>query len=112
MRPEKAKEILDSVAKVSETESDGTAFQVLLLYELFPLGKINSVASVTDTAFTNRIRQINALGIVLWDNHTPEKQVLGRSKMDFLSNLLVSYEPDGLALTRAYGNYGTFIALS
>ena len=110
VRPEKAKEILDSVTKVSETESDGTDFQVLLAYELFPQGKINSVASTTDTAFNSRIRRINALSMALWDN-APEKQALGRSKVDFLSDLLVSYEPDGLASTRAYGNYSTFTAL-
>lgn len=108
VRPEKAKEILEAVAKVSETESDGTASRVSLAFELFPQGKINSIASTTDTAFTGRIRRLNALAFATWDENTLEKEKAGRGKVNTLSNLLIGYEPDGLASTRAYGNYCAF----
>lgn len=110
VRPEKAKEILDTVARLSEIESDGTVFRVMLGFEMFPQDKINSAASNTDTAFNNRIRRLNALTQVTWDENTLEKQDIARGKVDILSNLLISYESDSLACARAYGNYSALTA--
>lgn len=108
VRPDKAKEIMDAVAQASEIDSDGTAYRVLLGFELFPRGKINVIAP-TDTAFTGRISRLNVLMNVTWDGNTPEKEKAGQEKVDKLSNMLIGYEPDGLASTRSYGNYSAFV---
>lgn len=112
VRSEKAKEILDAVTKLSETESDGTAVHVQLVFELFPRGKISSIASPTDTAYARRSSDgLSVLILNTWDSNAPEKEKAGQEKADSLAKLLMSYESGGPASTPSNGKRGTFVVI-
>ena len=60
------------------------------------------------TEFTVCISRLNVLISTTWGENTPEKVKSRRGELYKLSNMLIGYEPDGLASTRSYGNYSAF----
>lgn len=102
-----AKDLLDTVATLSEVEDDSNAYRCSVLIELFPLGKVNGTASTSDMAFAGRGRRANALLNVFWDVNTPENEVKGAAKAKAITEVLNSLEADAYS-THAYGNYSTY----
>ncbi|KAH8118528.1 FAD-binding domain-containing protein [Phellopilus nigrolimitatus] len=101
MRPEIAADIFQ---KVTELTSDAS-FQLAVVFEYFPLDKINSVPNDA-MAFNNRSKEKNILSTCSWGDHTPENQSIGRDKVYAITDLIANFEEDEeAAKTRAYGNY-------
>ncbi|TDL29769.1 FAD-binding domain-containing protein [Rickenella mellea] len=70
--------------KMVEVSADKT-FQVLVIYELFNVAKVNSVPNDA-MAFRSRGPQTNIIIISYWENNTPEKLARARSiAHDFVS---------------------------
>ncbi|KAI5124789.1 hypothetical protein M0805_005423 [Coniferiporia weirii] len=98
--PVVAKQVFESMCKSSSKD-----FRVSLLFELFPLGKINSVANDA-TAFNIRGPDSNVLCICAWDENTSELGSRGKSMACAMTDIISGAEekPD-ISKMRAYGNY-------
>lgn len=106
VHPEASKDLLDTVATLSETESDSGPFRCTVIIELHSLGKVNSIASSSDMAFTGRGRRANALIEVFWDKNIAENEAKGAAKAKAITGVLNSFETDAYT-SHAYGNYST-----
>lgn len=104
----RATDLLNTVAKLSDSEIDGSAFRVSVIIEMLALEKVASIASNADMAFNGRNRRLNALINVFWDENTPENEVKGAAKAKAITDLLKSFEVDAYT-SRAYGNYSTYL---
>lgn len=88
-----SRKIVDRLVELSPEDMN-----VAILLEYLPYDKINSVHE--DETPYRRNMPGNALFLMQWEEHTPEKQNLARSIAHDLANLM----PEG----EGYGNYGKF----
>lgn len=80
--------------------------RISVLFELFPLDKINSVANDA-TAFNIRGRDSNVLCITAWDEDSAECSVQGKEAAYAMTDIVSgAEEKPETSKTRAYGNYG------
>lgn len=96
-----AKEVF--AAMVDKSTKD---MRIMIILELFPLGKINSVRN-DECAFSIRGEASNIISIVAWDQNTAENQKKGQEISRAVTSIISSKEakPED-SKDRAYGNYG------
>lgn len=94
-------------------ELSSAALRISVLFELFPLGKINEVSN-NATAFNIRGPAQNVMCIVAWDDvgdgdvqRTEEETEQGRRVARRVTDVIANAEkaPEASKM-RAYGNYG------
>ena len=85
--------------------------RISVLFELFPLEKINSVSN-NATAFNIRGPNSNVLCITMWDVDSLENSELGKKAAYAMTDIVSDEEklPEA-SKTRAYGNYGMYLSL-
>ncbi|KAL5530239.1 hypothetical protein ACEPAF_6496 [Sanghuangporus sanghuang] len=99
--PAVAKAIFDRMCEVTSED-----LGVSLIFELFPLEKINSVSN-NATAFNLRGPDNNVLCISTWDEDSPEGAIRGKEAAHAVTDIVATGEgrPDASKSLRAYGNY-------
>lgn len=105
-------QLLNSHDKVFEQmcESSSRDMRISVLFELFPLEKINSVANDA-TAFNIRGQDSNVLCIAAWDEDSAECSVQGKEAAYAMTDIVSdAEEKPETSKTRAYGNYGAVIS--
>lgn len=99
--PEIAKRVFEKMCEVSSKD-----MRLAVLFELYPLGKINSVSNDA-AAFNIRGPASNVLCMSLWDENTPENGKIGKENVYAITDIISKAEQKPEASqTRAYGNYG------
>jgi len=86
--------------------SDNDEFSAALVFDYFPLAKINSVPNGR-TAF-RRASASNVLIMSIWKNDTAENLEQGRNVAYELSDI-ISKGQSGITENVGYGNYGAFV---
>lgn len=100
--PEVAKKVFERMCEVSSKD-----LRVTVIFELFPLAKINSISN-NATAFNIRGLESNIMCITSWDGvDTPESAKAGRDAAYAMTDIIADAEkkPE-ISKMRAYGNYG------
>ncbi|THH08126.1 hypothetical protein EW145_g2912 [Phellinidium pouzarii] len=98
--PAVAKQVYERMCDISSKD-----MRISVLFELFPLDKIRSVAKDA-TAFNLRGPESNVLCICAWDEDTSEYGARGRNAAFVMSDIVSSAEESPeTSKMRAYGNY-------
>lgn len=99
--PEITKKVFEKMCEISSKD-----MRLAVLFELYPLGKINSVSN-DSTAFNIRGPANNVLCMSLWDDNTPENGKVGKSNVYSITDIIsMAEQKPEVSQDRAYGNYG------
>jgi len=95
--------VKESFAAVSERSSP--ALQVMMIYDLFPRNKINSIPADA-CAYSTRGPAYNCIAIAVWEDASEEKQKKGKEHIQVLTQIVARKEKDASeSLHRVYPNF-------
>ncbi|EJD01257.1 FAD-binding domain-containing protein [Fomitiporia mediterranea MF3/22] len=98
--PACVKRVFERMCEVSSKD-----LRISVIFELFPLDKINSVANDA-TAFNLRGPDSNVLTVTFWDDDDLESSVQGKDAAYAMTDIVSNAEKEPeKSKTRAYGNY-------
>lgn len=102
--PAVAKRVFQRMCELSDA-----TMRITLIFELFPLDKINSKTNDA-MAFNLRGPASNVLCLCIWDNNAPEYAMRGYAASHAVTDIISNAEPKPeVSVSRAYGNYGKLL---
>lgn len=101
---EVAYECLAKIVQVTESRPDAL---VTLMFECFPLGKINSLPN--DATACQRMRYPNVLNVIRWKDNTEEGVKWAQKSTRLITDVVIdaNHAQGGVDKMIGYGNYGT-----
>lgn len=105
--PSVVKETFSAVSERSTPE-----MQVMMIYDLFPREKINSV-SQDACAFSTRGLAYNCIVVAVWEEASELKNKKAKEHIETLTEIVASKEKDpSVSLHRLYSNFSAFSEFS